>query len=172
MSAVYKNRGGGRSQNRQIRWNLAIPCLFYMRTGEEGRVITHLCGRTWQDNVSCIQEHEKREESEHTVSTLLGKTISAVYKNRGWGRSLYIPMRQYLARQCQLYTRTGEEGGIRPHWCGITLQDNVSCIQELGSRNECERTDAVALGKAMSAVYRNRKVGRSLYTPMRQYLAR
>ena len=37
----------------------------------------------------------------------------AVYKHRRGGRSQSTLMRQYLARQCQVYTRTGEEGGVR-----------------------------------------------------------
>ena len=82
MSAVYKNRGGERSQNTLIRRYFARQCQLYTRTGEES-------------------EHTDAAVSGKTISAVSSKTISAVYKNRRGGRSQNTVMRRYLARKCQ-----------------------------------------------------------------------
>ena len=65
-------------------------------------------------------------------------------------------MRQYLARQCQPCTRTGEEWWSEHTDAAVLGKTNVSCIQEQGRREESEHTDTAALGKAMSVVYKKR----------------
>ena len=160
MSAIYKNKGGGRSQNTLMRQYLARYNQLYTRTGKEGVA------------VSCIQEHMIREESEHTDAAELGNSMPVVYKNMGRGRCHNTLMRQYLARQYQLYTRTGDEEGDRTYWCGSTWQDNASFIEEQGRKEDSEHTDAAVLVKTMSALYKKRIGGRSQNTLMRWYLAR
>ena len=153
MSAVYKNRGRDRSLNTLMRQYFARQGQLYTRIVEEGGVRRHWCGCTLQDNVRCTQEHGRREESEYTNATAVHKTMLAVYKNRGGGRSQNLLMRWFFSRQFQLYTRIGDEGGVYTHWCGSLWQDNVSCIQGHDKREESEHTDETALRKTISAVY-------------------